>query len=489
MLAVYFLGNYRPVIYLSSPQCRTLSFVKKQVSGRCFFRMGISINEFFHHTPLIQYQFKNQLGEVITDLRAQIQANHPQLWVIRLNSPVHRIKLIGKLNQLAESKGIRVREIYFSPNLGLLDQIENEVERSGNTLDALLINGFGTALKDIGNEEQIAVLLDEFGRDLPKLPVSVVLWLPAFILDIAYRRSPNFWKHVSENIIDFKQDGLYPKEVEYSIKYIESPEVRKNRLKIIEKQLEELRQKPDALPAEFTPLLLMLGTNYFDDEQYEKAFEAFTEMLSQISESTNPVSFADVMYRLGMIYHVWGYYEKAKEHYRASERIRLELGDTEGLASTRHQLGLLYQDLGEFDRAIECYTKSIELNKSVGLTKYIANTLINMGTIYEEIGTYKDAVAKYREAFDLARQAQDQRLMALSLAYTGRIYEENDKKRESVKYLVAAHTLFERLELPYQEFIAEHLRKIEEYIGTEEYQKLVEESKHLARNKGPAGTA
>ncbi|NTW49119.1 MAG: tetratricopeptide repeat protein [Chlorobiales bacterium] len=436
---------------------------------------------------MIQYQFKNQLGEIITELRNQIQARRPQLWVIRLNSPVYRIKLIGKLNQLAESKGIRARETYFSPNLRLLDQIETEYDRSAGAIDTLLINGFGSALKDIGNEDQIAALLEEFGRDLRKLPVPVVLWLPTFILDIAYRRCPNFWHYVSEKIIDFKQAGLYPKEAEYGIKYFDSPEVRKKRLSIIEKQLEELRQKPDALPSELVPLLLMLGTNYFEDEQYEKAFEAFTEMLTHITESTNPVSYADVMYRIGMIYHVWGYYEKAKEHYRTSERIRLELGDTEGLASAMHQLGLLYQDMGEFDKAIEYYTKSTTHNKTVGLTKYIANTLINIGTIYEEIGVYKDAVAKYREAFDLSRQIQDQRLMALSLAYTGRIYEENDKKRESVKYLVAAHSLFERMELPYKAFIAEHLKKIEEFIGTEDYQKLVEESKNLARNKGPAG--
>lgn len=104
------------------------------------------------------------------------------------------------------------------------------------------------------------------------------------------------------------------------------------------------------------------------------------------------------------------------------------------------------------------------------------------------IGVYKDAVTKYREAFDLARQVQDQRMMARSLAYTGRIYEENDKKRESVKYLVAAHTLFERLEMPDKELIADHLKKIEEFIGTEDYRKLVEESKQLARNKGTAGS-
>ncbi|NTV46741.1 MAG: tetratricopeptide repeat protein [Chlorobiales bacterium] len=438
---------------------------------------------------MIQYQFKHQLGELITELRAQIQAQSSQLWVIRLNSPVYRIKLIGKLYQLAESKGIRVRESYFSPNVRLLDQIENEVERSGNTLDVLLINGFGNSLRDVINEDQIALQLDEFGRDLSRLPVNVVLWLPTFILDIAYRRCPNLWNYISGRTVDFKQEGVYPKEVEYGIKQVEPSEARKKRLTIIEKQLEELRQKPDALPGEFIPLLFMLGANYFEDEQYEKAFEVFTEVLSYISESTNPIGYSDAMYRLGMIYHVWGFYEKAKEHYRTSERIRLELGNIEGLASTMHQLGLLYQDLGEFDKAIEYYTKSIEHNKSINLSKYIANTLINIGTIYEEIGVYKDAVAKYRDAYDLARQAPDQRLMALSLAYTGRVYEENDKKRESVKYLFAAHILFERMGLPYKDFIAEQLRKIEEYIGTDDYKKLVEESKYLARNKGSAGAA
>lgn len=432
---------------------------------------------------MIQYQFKHQLGELISELRSDVRSQKPQLRVIRINSPVFRIKLIGKLTQLSESKGVVVLETYFSTHVNLIHQLENEVSRSKKKIDAIVVNSFGEEVKDHSHEEQVAMLLDTLGREISKIPCSVIICLPTFILDIAYRRSPNFWRAISRNIIEFKPHGELPKELEYNADEMSFSENRQKHIEILEQRLAELRETADALPTELIPVLVELGKFYFEDRQYEKSFEAYNETLHYQTESSNPIGYAQVMYNLGMILHIWGCYDKAKSYYRVSEKVREEATDTEGLASSKHQLGLLYQDLGEFDKAITYYKKSISSNRLLENTKGIVNTLINFGSILEEIGLYKEAVEKYHEAFELSRKISSQRHMALSLAYTGRVYEEKSMHRGSVKYFIAAQTICEKLNLSYKTVITESLARIKEQLGADEFDKIVEESKRLTRRK------
>ncbi|ACF14160.1 TPR repeat-containing protein [Chloroherpeton thalassium ATCC 35110] len=432
---------------------------------------------------MIQYQFKHQLGELISELRADVRSQKPQLRVIRINSPVFRIKLIGKLSQLSETKGIVVLETCFSTHANLMHQLENEIIRSNKKIDAIVVNSFGEAVKDHTNEEHVASLLDTLGRETSKIPASVIICLPTFILDIAYRRSPNFWRAISENIIEFKPHGELPKELEYNVDELSFSPNLKKRIEILEAKLADLRETADALPTELMPALIELGKTYFEDHQYEKSFEAYNETLHYQTESSNPIGYAQVMYNLGMILHIWGCYDKARNYYRVSEKVREEVSDIEGLASAKHQLGLLYQDLGEFDKSISYYKSSISDNKQLENTKGIVNTLINFGGILEEIGLYKEAVEKYHEAFELARKIGAQRHMALSLAYTGRVYEEKRMHRGSVKYFIAAQTLCEKLNLNYKIVINESLLRIKEQLGADEFEKIVEESKRLTRRK------
>ena len=250
---------------------------------------------------MIQYQFKHQLSELISDLRADVRSQKPQLRVIRINSPVFRIKLIGKLTQLSEAKGMVVLETYFSTHVNLIHQLENEMSRAKKKIDAVVVNSFGEEVKDLTNEEQVAMLLDTLGREIVKIPVSVIICLPTFILDIAYRRSPNFWRAVSGKIVEFKPHGDLPKELEYNADQIDFSANSKKRIEILETKLAELRETADVLPTELIPALIELGKTYFDDHQYEKSFEAYNETLQYQTESSNPLGYAQVMYTLGMI--------------------------------------------------------------------------------------------------------------------------------------------------------------------------------------------
>jgi len=425
---------------------------------------------------LLQHEFKPYLGTLVSNIKNEIQQKKHELQIIKLNSPVSRIKFISKLSQLAETKSIVIHETCFSTHVNLLHQIENEIEANEKNIDAIVVNGFGSDVKDYKNEEQVAILLDALGRESSHLPVSIILCLPTFIIDIAYRRAPHFWKIVSNNILEIKPFESLTRELELPLEETIERNNHKNSLAKFEQKLEELRQKPDLLPADLLPQLLELAKTYFFDQQFEKSFEAYNEILAYQSESNNPVVFAKVMQNIGIILHIWGCYDKAKHHYMESDRVFTQINDMNGLATCKYQLGLLYQDLGEFDKAIEYFNKSIEESKNTNYTTIEINSLINLGSIYNEIGLYKEAVEKYHHGFELSRSSNNPEKMAICLSFTGRVYEEKGMFRESVKYFVTAKTLLTNLNQDWTFLIKDSMDVIEEKVGKEEFKTLVDEA-------------
>ncbi len=425
---------------------------------------------------MLQHELKPYLGALISDIKNELSQKKHELQIVKLNSPVSRIKFISNLSQLAELKGIEIHETSFSTHVNLLHQIENEIEQSEKNLDAVVVNSFGQEVNDHKNEEQVAILLDAFGREISHLPISIIFCLPAFIIDIAYRRAPHFWKSISNRIIDVKPQEDFSREVELLLDDSENGFQKEQSLAHLEEKLEELRQKPDILPTELLPHLMELAKAYFHDKQYEKSFEAYNEILAYQSESNNPVVFAKIMLNIGIILHIWGCYDKARLHYQDSERVFSEINDKNGLSTSKYQLGILYQDLGEFDKAIDYFNQSIDLCKHTKAVSIEINSIINLGSIYNEIGLYKEAVEKYHQGFELARQNHDQKKMAICLSFTGRVYEEKGMYRESIKYFIAAKTLLNHLNLNWMHLVKDSLDTIEEKIGTDEFKKLVDEA-------------
>ncbi len=434
---------------------------------------------------MLQHELKPYLAALVSEIKSDVEQKKHELQVVKLNSPVSRIKFISKLGQMSELQGIEIHETCFSTHVNLLHQIENEIDKNEKKLDAIVVNSFGNEVTDYKNEEQVAILLDALGRESAHLPITIVLCMPSFIIDIALRRAPHFWKVISNKIIDIRPLEAFSREMDLPLEDISSPNQESANLKIQEEKFEELRQKPDMLPTDILPQLMLLAKTYFYNQEYEKSFEAYNEILAYQSEANNPVLFAKVMQNIGIILHIWGCYDNAKHHYLESDRVFSQINDRKGLSTSKYQLGLMHQDLGEFDKAIELFNSSIDLSHKAGSTLIEINALINLGSIYNEIGLYKEAVEKYHEAFELARKSNNQRKMAISLSFTGRVYEEKSMYRESIKYFIAAKTLLTHLKEDWTRLVKDSLDLIEEKVGKDEFNHLVEEALRQTVKKKP----
>lgn len=390
---------------------------------------------------------------------------------------MQRVKIVGQFIQAAEQAKLVAREVSLAVQPTIFQQIDRELAKPPRHIDCLIINGYVSSAKDAPSEEQICQILEAFARATPiTLSYTSVFCLPAFLLDLAYRKAPNFWRAISTRIIDLKLASELPKELEYGFAPVvaEPPEARAKRLQLLESQLVEIRQRYKISPQDQIPTMLLLAQAYFDDRQYEKSFEVYNDLLLLLSAPEDLANRALALHRLGTILHLWGYYEKSLQHYRDSLALRSKANDMVAVAELLHQIGLLYQDLGEFDKAIDYYSRSIAHNRELKNSDASAGTLLNLGLVYEEIGLHIKAVEHYREAFELFRQKNNLRGMGLALFHAGEVYAERGLYKESVKYYFTAQSIFERFDNPYRESVKKSLAEIERAIGRSEYEKLIQ---------------
>ncbi len=434
---------------------------------------------------MLHTRFKENTKELLESVRADLVSHRYEVRLVKLNSPVMRLKLIAQFAQLAEAERMRVRELYLSPRLAVMPQLEREIQRAKEKVDVICVNGFDTVGQESPSVDHIILLLDQFAKDVVRLPVPVVFWFPTYIVDLAYGKIPTFWKLVSSNLFAFHlEQHLFELEAERAVSgFHETSDGRKKRIARLEEQVEEIRELAGRTSPEHAPILLVLAHSYFDDKQYEKAYEVYTEVLAHLEHTTNAASRATVLHSIGCIYQIWGVYDKALNHYRESLAVRRKLADIEGMAQTMHQLGMLYQDLGEFDKAIDFFNQSIEQYKILDVASGIADNLLHLGMIHEEVGLHSKAVEKYREAFELYRKKNQSRNMAIALFYTGRIYYERELPKEAVKFFITAKAIFESIHSDYHKIVAQYLENIKHNIGEEDYERLQEEARRPALKK------
>jgi tetratricopeptide (TPR) repeat protein len=430
---------------------------------------------------MIASEYKAQVDSLLLGIKADLESQNPNVRVVKLNSPVQRLKKITQLISEAKDYDIRAKEIYLTPRLSIMPQLDRVIQENKGEVDVIFVNGFDTAAQETPSEEHIAVILDQFSKDILRLPVPVVFWLPVFIVDIIYRKTPNFWRLISNNLFDLRENFL-AREIDLDVE-VETPEARSIHIQHLETQLDEIRQIAGRTSPEHAPILMLLAQKYLEDKQPEKAFEVYSEVLSLLDAGANALSRAEVLQRIGNIFHIWGIHDKAAVNFREALVIRRKLNDEHGLAETTAHLGSLYQDLGEFDKAIGFYEQSIELHKKLNNPEGVASQLLNWGIILEEVGLYARAVEKYREAFELYRNSTNYRNMGITLLHTAKVYHERDLEREAVRYYHAAESIFTSLHSPYRILVEEGLADIRQQLGDAEFEKALADAKRFTAKR------
>ncbi|MDX2128154.1 MAG: tetratricopeptide repeat protein [Chloroherpetonaceae bacterium] len=433
---------------------------------------------------LYLHQIKNKLIELFEELQSQGRFARPPIYVIRLNSPVHRVKIMSLAAEIARGKGMKVHEFRFTSREPLIEQLERE---SGNPKmlnpELFLINSFDENVRDEQTEIRVSLLFESFIQDTARIPAPLMIWMPAFIVDILYRRAPFFWKVIGGKVTDFNDQNDVERIFETKRELVGERESRARRITALEVQLEEAREKIGVVPTETISLMKVLSQNYFEDRQYEKAFEIYNEILGYYTAINDKIEKATTLYQIGLILQIWGCYDQSVHSYRESLQLFSETGNKPARADVTQQIARLYQELGEFDLSIEYYTIAITEQQGLGKIERAANALLRLGSVYEEVGIFNKAVEKYRESFELGKQHTNYRRMAIALLFTARIYEEKTLYKEAIKYFFAARSLFEKLGLQHKEYVESSLETIEKLLGKETYERYAEEARKNAGKK------
>jgi tetratricopeptide (TPR) repeat protein len=432
---------------------------------------------------LIEHHFKRKSVELIATVKNGLREKKFGIWCVRQNSPVLRERELGKLAKLADAHRILTSELTLFSRASLIEQLERQAIKNHSEL--IFVNGFDSSIEELTHYDYFAERLDEFAQEFSRLNASVIFILPEYALITAEKRASQFWKIVNGTVIDFRADIDLHYEVEYNFVQTASlidelPEVRAERIKRTEEELDLLRENEDSLFSDQIPALLVLALSYFDDHRYEQAYQVYQE-LSELLPNTNTQK-ASVLYYIGIILHIWGYTKRAQEMLRESLAIRKTFGDREGIAASQHQLGLVYQNLGEFEKAITSFEGSIVRNQQLGNSDVVSCSVLNLGLIYVELGLHAKAVEKFREAFDLAKARSNFRTMGLTLFYTGCAYLERSVQKDAIKYFIAAKSILEKSAsdvalIHYADLVSEKLHEIENQLGNSEYEKTLREIK------------
>lgn len=433
-----------------------------------------------------QFLSAEDLQRIFADAKAAKEKGEARIWAIKVNSPVQRVRIIGQIIQAAEQAQLVAREAVLVGQTSIFQQIERDLAKPPHRLDCVVINAYADSSKDAPSEEYLCQLLESFAHSAVRYGYAFVFCLPTFLLDLAYRKAPDFWRSIRTRLIDVKADLEPPKELEYGFSSapLEPADARAKRVQLLEAQIADIRQRYKTTPQDQIPTLLLLAQAYFDDRQYEKAFEVYNDLLLLLTTPDDLIHRALALHRLGVILHLWGYYEKSLQHYRDSLALYSKVDHLEQIAELLHQMGLLYQDLGEFDKAIDYYLRSLSHNRELKNSDASAGTLLNLGTVYEETGLHIKAIEHYREAFELFKQKNNLRGMGIALLYAGQVYEERGLYKEALKYYLAAQGVLDKTPSVYRTKVRKHLEEVERLLGKQEYEKLVQNI--LASKKNPA---
>ena len=177
-----------------------------------------------------------------------------------------------------------------------------------------------------------------------------------------------------------------------------------------------------------------LAQFYYDQSDYKKAADHFTQSLKISEETSYRKGIANALHKIGNIYAMHSDYDTALDHFTRSLQIRTEIKDKHGIASSLHNIGNIYNDQADYVKAIDYYTQSLRMDEALGNKENIAYSLINIGTIFFNQGDYAKAIDYYTRSLKIREEMDDKNGIAFSLNNIGSIYYRQSDFPKALEY-------------------------------------------------------
>ncbi len=167
--------------------------------------------------------------------------------------------------------------------------------------------------------------------------------------------------------------------------------------------------------AEKAKVSLLIGKNYQDMNEMDKALEYMQASLKWAREAGDPESLSETLNSLGVFYYNIEEYDKAIEHYKEAVGIQEKFADKSKLAITLYRIGNSYRELEEYESAIIYYQNALTYFQKLNHVDGIANCYNNLGIIQDIYENHEKAVEYYQLALSMFQNTGDK--MAISDAF------------------------------------------------------------------------
>ncbi|MCU0285689.1 MAG: tetratricopeptide repeat protein, partial [Acidobacteria bacterium] len=275
-----------------------------------------------------------------------------QLFLAQCDNQVLREKIQESLKRQLESGGITVYYQHLNAPMESLDEfLPRGVTIHKNEKAVLLVSGFEKSVLDTA-EPQFFLHRLNFARDLlpKKIPIPLVLWLPAVVFKKILTEAHDLWS--------WRSGTFY---------FSETPKIELFQLSEgISKASFTEKEKPGVISEKF----------------YKEQLAYFTHLLEDLSSSEGPgttgLQQADVMQQMGDLHYSYAKTlrqpEQRKECLEQALAFQEKALDIkESLMGTLHpevaksyaNLASIYFDMVQLDRALEFQLKDIEISEKI----------------------------------------------------------------------------------------------------------------------------
>ncbi|MBN8707553.1 MAG: tetratricopeptide repeat protein [Bacteroidetes bacterium] len=394
--------------------------------------------------------------------------------LIELNSPLK----IAKGIEIISEAVLRFGFYPVTLKLNSLKPVDRQLDEiSRNHADhKLLINlsGWEEFFAGFESEKAAADFLENAVGAFHVVPHALIFWVPTFAYDAFYKNSPSLLKLCWESLrIQKKFD--FPPADSYKMKKKDSHKILEQKINILENQLAGLKGKEQDV-FEFGNVLQTLANFYFEDGEFEKAFECYDQCSKM--KGTNIFNQAEYFHRMGVIYLEWDRFDKSREKFEEAIGIRESLGDKMGLAQTFLQLGLLNFHLAKYAAAIDIWKNAVQLNAEMDNFNEKAFCLLNLGLTYMAIGNSGAAFSHFSDALDYMKKLENQPGIALVLGHIALFQAENKKYAEAIRfYMMSRHLAEKNVLSDLVSVIDLHLTILLEFLGNDEFLRLKDQIK------------
>jgi len=220
-----------------------------------------------------------------------------------------------------------------------------------------------------------------------------------------------------------------------------------------------------------------IGRIYYEIENYSEALKYYNRALDYFIIDKNEQKQGGVYNNIALIYYETDSLDQAVKYYNDALKIYEKYGNELELATIYHNLGLVYMNNNEYKKAVENLESSREIFVQLDYPKYAANTTNNIGRALYRGGEYEEALKIFKQGLEEAKNEKSAFLIMDNYKYQSDCYARLNNYVQAYNYANEYYILKDSLlNIDKEKELAEIQGRYEDEIREQENELLKKEN-------------